>query len=578
MKYQELIPNIKWNCSPYANTNILILCHPQQIHYFLPGLKDHVWEKFSNVTIWQTKKKITDRERLAEEACGMDGVICFMSELFLSDPNDISDSLLSALIRKNQALLPILTGEELEGAFEKKYGHIQFVKAVGTRTPGLDKIEEFIRNIKATGNDPYPEKDIYSGEAFDCFSHSYFISYRKADGKYVGRIQEKIHGEPALTDTQLWYDSYLPPGENYDENLSKMMDQCEAILLLVTPRLLEPGNYVVRVEVPYARAAGKPVIPVLMEKTDLRALYKVCGISRVYDLDEWGSFSGILADAGLTVPEVYSYPRHLVRLGMAYRDGKYVEQNTDIACELFYQAAACGYPAALEKLIEIKTGEYQEADRNFDEASKLFEQYTGILERDFKRKKDEDSLILLLEQLRKCGEFYLDQGKLTEAHARLARLYDLVKDADRQGMDRLCSHLSVACLLLGKTLDRMGDYEGAEGYFRKSVDLDIALNDDSSTFNSVTYTNCLTSLCEAGSFYQEHGQLLKAKAMFEEVLRTVEDCGTFWASDWDSEVVYSGYSDESEAETTEELSRYALISLMEIEAELSHAGKYQLED
>lgn len=39
-EYTELIPSVKWNCPSHNNRNVLIICYPQQIPYYLSTLKN----------------------------------------------------------------------------------------------------------------------------------------------------------------------------------------------------------------------------------------------------------------------------------------------------------------------------------------------------------------------------------------------------------------------------------------------------------------------------------------------------------------------------------------------------------
>lgn len=101
MEYKELIPNRKWNCPPDKNINVLVLCHSIQASDYVTKVKDFVWDRFSDVTIWQTKDKINNRCRLADEVKQMDAVICFVTELLMSSPNEIGDYLLPVIIENN---------------------------------------------------------------------------------------------------------------------------------------------------------------------------------------------------------------------------------------------------------------------------------------------------------------------------------------------------------------------------------------------------------------------------------------------------------------------------------------------
>lgn len=61
MKYTELIPHVKRNYLLHNNRNVLIICHSQQIPYYLSKLKNFIWERFTNITIWQTNLEIADK-------------------------------------------------------------------------------------------------------------------------------------------------------------------------------------------------------------------------------------------------------------------------------------------------------------------------------------------------------------------------------------------------------------------------------------------------------------------------------------------------------------------------------------
>lgn len=620
MKYTELIPNVKWNCPSYNNRNVLVICHPQQIPFYLSKLKDFIWERFTNITIWQTNLEIADKSQLLKEVDQVDAVICFVTELLVLTSNVIGDELIPIIIEKKYPFLPILDGRNLEQIFEQKYGHIHFVKYNENQTLKFDAIEKFIKGL------PLHEKRKnqwfeLSNRNMESFSQTYFISYRKVDGKYIDYLQHRIHKESSLVDTKLWYDAYLVPGEKYDNNLLRIIEKCSAVILVITPHLLEPNNYVLRVEVPFAKECGKPIIGIMMEETDLKVIRDLYGVEKIYRIKKWDSFTDILFDAGIPVPEIDSYPRHLYRLATAYIDGNDVECNMQIACGLLYQAIQYKYHDAYTKLIEIKTGEYEksvmnryfqadhlkgiednselnddngemserlykkkddnkpiiykESYKDIVEAKRLFDEYIRILEERYKVNPTESCFIPLLDCLRKYGEFYLNENMFKQALEPLLLFYKYVEPLEKQEPSKLYTYLSVASLLLAKTYDALEDYDIAEEYYKKSVATDRMLNDGSSTYNSITYTNLLTSLCEFGDFCQKRGKLLKAKILYQEVLETIQNNGAFYGREWDDATVYRGYEDETTVKRTEESNRFAKIGLWEIETEFLKIGKFR---
>ena len=196
-----------------------------------------------------------------EEIALMDAVICIISELFISGHNMMAEYIMPELLSKENNILPLLMEKCVEKDFENKYGHIHYERWTGNTEQKKEKISKFLGTVKQKKSKQSYAFDMISESMINCFSQSFFISYRKIDGKYIDILRNKIHDDISLVDTQLWYDAYLMAGENYDASLRNVMDNCNAIILVVTPNLLlDSNNYVERVEVPYARKNGIPIM------------------------------------------------------------------------------------------------------------------------------------------------------------------------------------------------------------------------------------------------------------------------------------------------------------------------------
>ena len=579
MEYNELIPNVYWNSDPSSNTNLLILCHLQQINYYMPMVKKYIWSKYGDVTVWNTKFEIQNTKQLFNEIENMDAIIVLASELFISTEHEIGDLAVPYALSKGIPILPILLGDELEFAFDKKYGHIHYIKSTDKiNSMNFQRcVDDFIQHInKKEKWGTFQPSSIYKNNPF---SQTYFISYRKKDGRYVDVLQKKIHDDSKLLDTQLWYDTYLTPGENYDENLIRMIDKCDALILIVTPQLFEPDNYVLRTELPYAKSCGKKIIAIQMEETDWKSLESIqesYTIDQVYRLEEWNCFSEILEDAGLSIPDLNPCAQHLYELGISYLAGDIAECNRHLGCSLLYQAAESGYYSAYETLIEVMIGNYDSSYKNDLEAIELFEKYNSILKVQYSFRKDKTSLKKLFEYTRKFGEFYFEQNNFENAYCLFHLCYEYVKDVSKKDVNEFYTYLSVACLKLGKTLNALKKFDEAEVYYRKAVKIDgeVYDNKDMSLSNSRTLINSLTSLCEMGSFYQERGLLLKAKIAYEEVITTIRNYGCVYGMPWNDKRVFIGYEDEYAAQNVQELSKYAMISILQINSEFQQKGIY----
>ena len=127
MEYTELLPNVYWNCNPSANKNILVLCHPQLVNYYVPLLKDRIWKLHGDVTIWQTHIEVQESIKLLNEIEEMDSIIVLVSEMFMFEQHVIRDVVLPYAIAKGLTILPIVLDDKIEPVFDKQYGHIHFV-------------------------------------------------------------------------------------------------------------------------------------------------------------------------------------------------------------------------------------------------------------------------------------------------------------------------------------------------------------------------------------------------------------------------------------------------------------------
>jgi len=102
-----------------------------------------------------------------------------------------------------------------------------------------------------------------------------FISYRKKDIQSLNRLVKLIDAHPDRDKISMWYDTNLHPGDNYSLTIINQLKTCDLFLMLVTPNILEPNNYVMRIEYPLALKERKQILPIAMEKTDLKQLYSL---------------------------------------------------------------------------------------------------------------------------------------------------------------------------------------------------------------------------------------------------------------------------------------------------------------
>jgi len=126
---------------------------------------------------------------------------------------------------------------------------------------------------------------------------SVFISYRRADKDHLYRLVKTIKDADAYPEINLWYDEIIAPGENYSQSIMTQLENCNLFVLLVTPNLLEKGNYVWRVEYKTARNLGKRILCVMAEKTDRKKLDEMYGnLGRIVDIKHPAAITSVIAE------------------------------------------------------------------------------------------------------------------------------------------------------------------------------------------------------------------------------------------------------------------------------------------
>lgn len=109
-------------------------------------------------------------------------------------------------------------------------------------------------------------------------------------------------------------------GEDFNHAIQDAMERSELFTFVVTPNLLEQGNYVMAVEYPVARETGKPILPAEMAAADRDALRKnFTDIPDPADAHDAPALSGALLKGlrNLAIAENDNDPEHLFFIGLA---------------------------------------------------------------------------------------------------------------------------------------------------------------------------------------------------------------------------------------------------------------------
>lgn len=176
------------------------------------------------------------------------------------------------------------------------------------------------------------------------FTKKIFISYRKKDATYAKMVIEILENDEYFWDISLWYDDYLTPGEDYNDEIDKAIIDCDVFLVIGTNNLKDENNYVTSIELPRAKELNKKVVTVKCEDDiDLDSL-KIDKKDLVL-IDDEENLISLLVKA---LPKKEdNTPKHLYDIALAYFYGVHCPRDNVKASRLLFESALNDYLEAI---------------------------------------------------------------------------------------------------------------------------------------------------------------------------------------------------------------------------------------
>ncbi len=319
---------------------------------------------------------------------------------------------------KKIPILPFMMEREIDSFYSRPecFGERQYLSPYSTDTTEISYNDKLKKYLEATLISDEMARRVRA--AFDAYI---FLSYRKKDRRYANELMRIIHAIPGCRDIAIWYDEFLTPGESFMENISRALSNSRLFTLLVTPSILEEGNFVMGKEYPAARGMGMDILPAEMVDTDRDGLREsFADIPKpLHPTDK--EFERILLQTIMKVArsENDADPEHIFLIGLAYLDGIDVEVNRDRGIELITAAAEAGLPEAMEKLYNV----YLNTSRGDFDIEKA-EKWAGRLADFYTKSKGEEHFLSLLWMHNHCYTYQI-MGKYRLAAERGEYIYRL---------------------------------------------------------------------------------------------------------------------------------------------------------
>ncbi|MBR5859353.1 MAG: toll/interleukin-1 receptor domain-containing protein, partial [Clostridia bacterium] len=396
----------------------------------------------------------------------------------LTKPNRALGEELAFAIAKKIPVLPLMQESGLEELYNQKFGDLQFLDKNSHELGAInyeEKLDKYLSSILL--NDETIKR---IREEFDA---QIFLSYRKKDRIHANRLMRLIHKNEFLRDVAIWYDEFLTPGENFNDNIRKALDKSGLFVLAVTPSLLEPRidkegiehkNYIEEHEYPMAKereSEGKiAILPAELVKTDSVLLsQKYENIPDCVDSDDENALTeALLATAKKLVnDENDNSPEHNYFIGLAYLNGIDVEADHARAFEMIEFAANADYLEAINKMIEMYSKGIG-TKCNYEAAIQWHERKITLLQKWYNENPDEYNADLLFQALIYCGDENRVLGKLADAIEKYSAAKDLCEGIDNPSNNTLRNRL-VSYNRLGDIYITEGNIAKAKGYYEEAL-------------------------------------------------------------------------------------------------------------
>ena len=510
--------------SPRGKPRVWLCCHPaDQARFLEPLAKDLL--AAADCAFWydpDPAAPLSDEEQAGREAdlSDMQLFLLPVTRKLLLRSCRARERELPFALQRHIPVLPILKEPGLAALFNKTCGDLQCLDPSGadpTSPPWDEKLKKYLDGVLVG--------DELAAKVRAAFDGRIFLSYRKTDRLPAQALMRLIHQTTACRDMAIWYDEFLTPGEGFNAAIAQALDESQLFLMAVTPRLLEPGNYVMTHEFPQAMKAGKPILPVEMVPTDRPALEKAYpGIPPCAAPDPL-ALVGRLGPClrGLPLGKRAGQPDHDLLIGLAYLSGIDVEVDKARGVGLLRGAARAGLPEAMEKMAAVyRTGEGVARDRRA--AIQWQEKLVDARRAAWERAPDANSFLRYANPLWALADDYA----ALEDDANAADIWEqeflpLCQEADARGLAPAARYLSVAYARSAQLLRRQGERETALRLLLKAVELRLRLVKKKA--DRQTVQDLFLSIDAVGLFHLENGDLPAARGWFEKSLGLLAPAG-----------------------------------------------------
>ena len=327
---------------------IFCSCHPEDAK-ILPDICNDLLTVLDCMVFYYPEGVEPDAEQAETDLQHMNLFVPIISAKAIFQDCFVSNHVFRIADKYGIPVLPIMLEAGLEEDFDRRFGNIQCLLKNGnavdaTSLPYEEKLKNSLTSILNT--------DIDRQKLRNAFDASIFLSYRKKDRASAQELIRIIHEDETCRNISIWYDEFLIPGEDFNDNIRSELEQSSVFVMVVTPHVTEENNYIQIVEYPLAVSLGKTVIPCELIETPVSRMTECypginSAISAVNAEEVHKAIIDSINKMGINPAESTAEKEYL--MGISYLNGIGTEKNPEIARQLILSAAEAGEPNAMRR-------------------------------------------------------------------------------------------------------------------------------------------------------------------------------------------------------------------------------------
>lgn len=349
---EQLSCRTRGGSSPKGKPKVYFCSHPKDREVYLNGIIEDILCIHNCAVYYPSSDYIVsnDEKNCISNLEHMQLLVVPITETLLTTYSYAMDKEIPYAMEKHIPILPLVTDNGLIELYNQKFNNYQFINYT---LRNYEK-EEYCLKLKQYINAILVD-DSTKEKIENIFRSCVFISYKREDRQYAQSFMRFLHKYDEFLDVSVWYDEYLVLG-SFKDGIDSAISSSDLFAMVVTPKILADGNYVLTYEYPKAQEMKKNIIPIIFEHTDKKELEKKYKqIPVCMHIKDQPHLEQALREAlkKRTKTKTLSDDEFNYLIGLAFLSGIKVEVDYNIAFIKIKQSAEHGFYDAIKKLVSM---------------------------------------------------------------------------------------------------------------------------------------------------------------------------------------------------------------------------------